>query len=224
MFRTLTRVSTPLIAFGLGFAVFPKDWRKSNFQDSKLTHINDSVIKKIMSTPEFKELEANKSLKSYYSSEIFPEQHRKNYVASGLLFGPDLFEIDPIIFLDDKVGELTSFYHLGGKLISLDGQIHNGAVSTILDEGLCACGFPLLPSKKGVTAKLLIDFTNQAPPNSTVILRAKVKEAHGRRVTIQGYLETLPLEEGEQPLRIAESECILVEPKWFKYFTWLQVF
>lgn len=171
-----------MLAFGVGIAAFPKDWRKGQFGDKKLLVINDSVLEQIRSTDRYKQLVNDPNLKHYNSSHAFPDQHHKNYVNTGLLFGPDLMEIDPIVFLDEKNGELTSFYHLGDKLISQDGQIHNGIVSTILDEGLCSAGFPLLPSKKGVTASLLIDFKNQAPPQSTVVLHAKVKEAKGRKI------------------------------------------
>ena len=101
-------------------------------------------------------------------------------------------------------------------------QIHNDVVSTILDECLCACGFSKLPSKKGVTAKLSIDFLNQARPESTVVLRAKVTEAKGRKVVIQGRLELLAAAAHES-IPIASAECVLVEPKWFKYFSWLQL-
>ncbi|KAI3404368.1 hypothetical protein KGF56_002889 [Candida oxycetoniae] len=224
MFRGLVRKTIPLAAFGLGAVTFPKEWRKGQFSgDKKIMHINDSVVKQIESSKEYQELIVDPEIRRYTSSKSFPEQHHKNYVNTGLLFGPDLMEIDPIVFINEKTGELTSFYHLGDKLISQDGQIHNGIVSTILDEGLCSAGFPLLPSKKGVTARLQINFKNQAPPQSTVVLHAKVKQAKGRKVEIEGYLETLPLNTSEKPLLIAESSCILVEPKWFKYFTWLQI-
>lgn len=225
MFRAITRISSPFIALGLGFAAFPRDLRKGNFtSERKLTSFNQSVIEQIQTTSEYQKLQSDDSVTMHYSSDAFPSQHHKNSVGSGILFGPNLMEIDPIIFLNREQGQLTGFYHLGLQLVSQDGQIHNGIVSTILDEGLCSCGFPFLPSKKGVTAKLSIDFKNQVPPGSTVILRAKVKETNGRKVIIHGDLETYPLQEGEQPLRIAESRCILVEPKWFKYFSWLQVF
>ncbi|KAK6882295.1 hypothetical protein K6H10_000935 [Candida tropicalis] len=248
MFKSIFRKTVPLVAFGAGLTAFPKDWRKGQFGDKKLLVINDSVLQQIESSDIYKELSANTNLRMYNSShkfpdqhhknyvntgllfgpdlmeiDPFPDQHHKNYVNTGLLFGPDLMEIDPVVFIDENVGELTSFYHLGDKLISQDGQIHNGVVSTILDEGLCSAGFPLLPSKKGVTAKLSIDFKNQAPPQSTVVLHAKVKEHKGRKVVIEGYLETLPVNKSEKPLLIAESRCVLVEPKWFKYFRWLQV-
>ncbi|EDK42454.1 conserved hypothetical protein [Lodderomyces elongisporus NRRL YB-4239] len=224
MFRGTVRKTIPLLAFGIGIAAFPKEWRKGQFKtEKKLIHINDQVIQQIESTDEYKKLVSDPEIKHYTSSKAFPEQHHSNYVNTGLLFGPSLMEIDPMVFINEKTGELTSFYHLGDKLISQDGQIHNGVVSTILDEGLCSAGFPLLPSKKGVTASLLIDFKNQAPPRSTVVLHARVKESKGRKVVIEGYLETLPLSKKESPLLIAESKCVLVEPRWFKYFSWLQI-
>ncbi|QEL62169.1 hypothetical protein SBP28_004180 [Candidozyma auris] len=97
-------------------------------------------------------------------------------------------------------------------------MLHNGITATILDEGLCACGFSSLPSKRGVTANLTIDFKNQAQPQSTVVLRAKVAEAKGRKVVIDGTLSTFPTHLGEKPMEIASAKCVLVEPKWFKYF------
>ncbi|KAK6458037.1 HotDog domain-containing protein [Scheffersomyces xylosifermentans] len=223
MFRRLVRTVTPLVAFGVGIAAFPAEWRKGNWRDKKILHINDSVLQQIQDSEIYKTLLADKNYTQYNTSHAFPDQHHKNYVATGLLFGPNLFEIDPIVFLSEKNGELTSFYHLGDQLISQDGQIHNGVISTILDEGLCSAGFPLLPSKKGVTASLSIDFKNQAPPGSTVVLRAKVLEAKGRKVVIEGTLETLPSSISEKSIKIAESKCILVEPKWFKYFSWFQI-
>ena len=75
--------------------------------------INDSVLEQIRSTDRYKQLVNDPNLKHYNSSHAFPDQHHKNYVNTGLLFGPDLMEIDPIVFLDEKNGELTSFYHLG---------------------------------------------------------------------------------------------------------------
>lgn len=220
--RTFTRLTLPVVAFGAGFVFFPADWRQGKFQPRKLTHVNEDVMAKIQKSDLYKSLDSDKSITKYYTSDSFPSQHRENYMGSGLLYGPHLFEVDPVVFLDAENGELTAFYHLGKQLISQDGQIHNGVTATILDEGLCACGFPQLPSKKGVTAKLTIDFKNQAPPNSTVVLRAKIVESKGRKVVIEGALSTFPLN-GDKPFEIATSRCVLVEPKWFRYLRWLQI-
>lgn len=224
MLRSLTRKTIPLVAFGVGLSIFPPEWRKSKLKKRDLMHINEDVLSQIEATDEFKTLSQDPSLTHYFGSEVFPEQHKNNYVASGLLYGPELFEIDPLVFLDSEKRELTGFYYLGNKLISQDGQIHNGIVSTLLDEGLCSCGFPLLPTKKGVTASLSINFKEQAEPDTAVVLRAKVIEAKGRKVVINGYLETLPFDKSKKSKRIADSVCVLVEPKWFGFFTWFNIF
>lgn len=221
--RPLIRYTTPIAAFGAGLVLFPADWRKSKHSPPKLTTFNHEALEKIRKSDLFRQLQNDPHYKMYHSSEAFPQQHHKNLVSRGMLFGPDLFEVDPVIFLNESAGELTAFYHLGKELVSGDGMIHNGITSTILDEGLCACGFAKLPSKRGVTANLTINFKKQAQPQATVVLRAKVAEAKGRKVVINGSLLTYPTKVGEKAVEIASAKCILVEPKWFKYFRWLQI-
>lgn len=223
LLRRFTRLTTPVLAFGAGLALFPAEWRRSKFQPTKLTHFNQEALDKISKSDLFKQLKDDPNYKMYNNSESFPKQHHENFVSRGMLFGPDLFEVDPVVFLNETSGELTAFYHLGKELVSGDGMLHNGITSTVLDEGLCACGFSKLPSKKGVTANLTIDFKNQAQPQSTVVLRARVEEAKGRKVVIKGNLLVFPTRFGEQPMEIATASCVLVEPKWFRYFRWLQI-
>lgn len=220
--RTLTRTITPLVALGTGYAIFPVNWRKNSALPYAFPH-NSAVLQQIEDSHEFRRLAADAKLTKINYSGAFFSQHADNYINTGLLAGPELFEIDPVAFLNTETGEITSFYHLGAKLSSLDGQIHNGVTSTILDEGLCTAGFPLLPSKKGTTGRLSINFHNQAPPNSTLVLKAKVVEAKGRKVTINGHLETLPEKATDEPVLIADAQCILVEPRWFKWVKWLDV-
>lgn len=178
-------------------------------------------MKKIQSFPLYQRLDQDQHVEKKYHSEAFPSQHKQNHVGSGLLFGPNLFEIDPVLFVNESAGEMTGFYHLGKSLISQDGRIHNGVTATILDEGLCRCGFGRLPNGKGVTANLSFEFHNQAPPDSTVVLHAQVQSAEGRKVVITGNLSTLPLDDEVAAIDIASARCVLVEPKWFRYLAWL---
>lgn len=219
MLRFITRTTTPLLAFGLGFAAFP--YRKS-VRDTKLQHINEDIAQKILSSNQAQELINDPEWEQVISSNTFPHQHKKNYVSRGLLMGPNLFEIDPIIYMNSTKGEFVGFYHLGSKLVSQDGRVHNGVVATLLDEGLCACGFPRLPSTKGVTAQLALNFENEADPETTVVLRAKIIEARGRKVVSGGTLESFDPEGKTQPHVIASGKVVLVEPNWFKYFRWVQ--
>lgn len=212
----------PIISFGVGFFAFPHDLR-SNRGIGKINDVNPNIMEEIRKSSDFQRLSNDPDVVQYSLSEKVPSQHRKNYVGSGLLFGPDLMEIDPVLLLNGNTGEMAGFYHLGDKLVSYDGLVHNGIIATILDEGLCTCGFSKLPSKRGVTAKLSINFHEQAPPNSTVVLMAKVLEARGRKVIINGTLKTFPLTRNEKSITIADAQCILVEPKWFKYFKWVQL-
>ncbi|KAM9892013.1 hypothetical protein OXX79_010315 [Metschnikowia pulcherrima] len=218
--RSFTRLTAPLAAFTFGFMAFPAEWRRGQWSHRQLSYMNEDIVQQIENSEIYKTLEADSNVEKTRSSDTFPAQHRKNHVGSGLLFGQGLMEVDPIIFTNNKTGELTAFYHLGKNLISADQQIHNGVTATILDEGLCLCGFAQLPSKRGVTANLSIDFHNQAPPESTVVLRAKVLQAKGRKVVIDGTLSTMDFGTGKS-VEIASAKCILVEPRWFKYLRWL---
>ncbi|KAG7194876.1 uncharacterized protein KQ657_003984 [Scheffersomyces spartinae] len=222
MLRLITRIGSPLAALTVGYLVFPKEWNKSHHLQGHVVHVNEAVVGQLEDTNEFKDLQKNANYRYYRFGDAMPLQHRKNHIGHGLLSGPDMFEIEPIAFLDEQNGQLVSFYHLGKLLTSQDNQIHNGVISTILDEGLCICGFPQLASQKGVTAQLAIDFKNQAPPDTTVRLTARVVEAKGRKVVIDGFLDTFPLD-GLDSTRIAEAQCVLVEPKWFRYFLWFKL-
>ncbi|CAN3354984.1 MIOREX complex component 3 [Diutina catenulata] len=226
MIKGIVRMAVPLTAFAAGVALFPNSWKKSAWDPRELEHTNTEVVEAIQNTALWKTLSEDSSYIHWSKNAHLPVQHRQNQVSSGLLFGRDGFEIDPVGFIDTTNGKLVSFFHLGKKLTSADGQIHNGVVATMLDEGLCMAGFPLLPSKRGVTAKLAIDFKNQAPPNSTVVLKAEVVESKGRKVVIDGGLSLID-STGEHPewegRTIATAKCILVEPRWFKYFKYFQL-
>ncbi|ODQ78455.1 hypothetical protein BABINDRAFT_24586, partial [Babjeviella inositovora NRRL Y-12698] len=146
--------------------------------------------------------------------------HQDYHVGMGLLYGPSKLEIDPILFINKEARELTSFYHLGSNLVAAeDGKIHNGLLATLIDESLCVAGFPYLPAGKGVTAKLSINFHKQIKGDTTVVLNAKVAELKGRKCVIRGTIQ-----EAGKSVILADAECILVQPKWFKYISKLQIF
>lgn len=212
MFRATTRFTIPLVAGAAAFGLNPL--RKSMFDSPNPPK---ETLDQIKQNPLYQSLSQDPSFTIQDARKEFPKQHHNNLVTAGLLYGDKLFEIDPIVFTNNK-GKLYAFHYIGEKLVSEDGKVHNGITSTLLDEGLCATGFPLLPSKKGVTAKLEIDFINQAPANSPVLLQAQVVEHSRRKVVIEGSLQTL----NAPPVTIATANCVLVEPRWFKYVSWLQ--
>lgn len=222
MAHYFNRVVFSAVGFAGGFAAFARVWPEDSreLNSKRLTEQRVEILDNIKKSSNYIKLLRDENYTGDVHSSRIPRLHQKNHVSQGLLFGPQHLEIDPLVFTNRKDQELQAYYHLGPKLSSYDGYIHNGVISTILDELLCYCGFPELPSGRGVTARLSIDFLENLKPDSTVLLKAKVKEVKGRKVVIGGYIETVE----KHPRKVAEANCILVEPKWFKYFKWLNLF
>lgn len=244
-------VILPASGFTLGVATFIKGWPNESssltlddrVQDSSKIHYKSKqplylqrsdILQRISELPLYEQLMKDPNVKHSFQSEGIPEGHRFYHVGQGQLFGPGKLEIDPLVFMNEKQGEITVFYHLGKDLSNERGQIHKGVLSLLLDEGLCFCGFPKLPSKRGVTAKLNIEFDKEIPQDSTIVLKAHVSESKGRKCIIDGSLESIPQrnilnkilgQKGSNNGTIyVRSKCILVEPKWFKYFSWINLF
>lgn len=253
VFRSLNRfVLLPVAGVSLGFASFVKAWpddshsltledsvppsrqkKDGSYQPVPLHLQRQDILDKISKLHIYKELMENNNVENRVQSEHIPTGHRQYHVGQGELFGPKKLEIDPLIFNDTVTKSLVVFYHLGSDLSNENNKIHKGILSLLLDEGLCYCGFPLLPSQRGVTAQLKLDFKKEIPADTTVILRAKVGELKGRKCVINGTLESVPSKNifqyifGIEPSRgetYVSAKCILVEPKWFKFVKWLSIF
>ncbi|SCW00104.1 LAFE_0B09538g1_1 [Lachancea fermentati] len=230
-------VLAPALGFTLGVCTFLEPWPPADDQGlgtitlkRPLAHQRLDILDQIHQHPEFRSLVANRHVARWHQSEKIPHAHRDYHVAQGLLYGPGHLEIDPLVFHDENTKELIVFYHLGPNLGNENNRVHKGVLALLLDEALCYCGFPSLPNKRGVTARLSIDYARDVPVDSTVVLRAHVHEASGRKCVIKGTLETLPAKRWWNPLGretstvLASATCILVEPKWFKYVTWFNAF
>lgn len=225
MFRRLVRITVPIAAFGVGAVSASKISHIRTLPAPR--HANEDALAKVTSSSQYQQCINDPQQKLHFSSQLIPKGHRHSFVPTGLLSGAKLFGIDPVIFTNKRDKTLTGFYHVGSEMVSHDGQVHNGAILTILDGELCKCGFPELPSKRGVTAALDLKFHAQAEPDSIVMLTAKVTESKGRKVVIEGSLKALPhYEENKvthwrEPVEIATAKCLLVEPRWFKYVAWM---
>lgn len=224
LFKIINRVVIlPLTGFTLGTASFLRTWPEvgDGYEGPMQTH--PEIVRKWRSTSLYQEL---KDLTQWRQSEKIPHAHRSNHVGQGLLSGEGKLENDPMIFHDEVQNSITVVYQLGKKLGDSQGYVNNGVLSVLLDEALCYCGFPLLPSKRGVTARLELDFVGKIPVDSTVVLKARVVEHKGRKCVINGTLESIPgMEKGLWARMMsvwgrecyARATCVLVEPKWFKW-------
>ncbi|CCF59148.1 hypothetical protein KAFR_0G01150 [Kazachstania africana CBS 2517] len=240
-------VLLPTLGFSLGFVTFLKAWPDEStalsLSDPVHPHFRtgrqsfslqrEDILEKIAKLPLYKQLINDPKVTHSVQSETIPHKHIPYHVGQGQLFGPSKLEIDPLIFRNEDEGTLVVFYHLGKGLSNENKKIHKGILSLLLDEGLCYCGFPLLPSKRGVTARLNLNFHEDIPEDSTIILRAKVSEIKGRKCVIDGTLESLPSKSlfsyflgkhGTSDTIYCSAHCILVEPKWFKYLNRFNIF
>ncbi|ODV83156.1 hypothetical protein CANARDRAFT_177942 [[Candida] arabinofermentans NRRL YB-2248] len=219
-----TALST--ISFGVGLSLFGRPWPETTpSQISTTTKQSLSILKSIQSNELYQKLsQPDSKYKMLLGSQLIPEAHRINHVGQGILNSPKHIAIDPIIFMNNEEGKFYFFSHLGPQLVGNDDKVHNGVIATLLDESLCFCGFSKLPSKRGVTAKLNIEFKEKSPPNSNLMLFAEVVQNKGRKCVIKGYVETIPVDKSDRAIRVADATCILVEPKWFKYLNWVPLF
>lgn len=224
MFR---KALASVAGFGVGYSIFARTWpevppaiilEEHNLHRKRVLDLikNTKEYNTLINDPKYQLLDDD--------NNKIPEAHKVNQVTRGLFGGPKHLEVEPILFLNKEDGKLKSFAYLGPGLAGRDGKIHNGVISTLLDEGTCFCGFEKLPSKRGVTAKLSVDFYSKAQPGSTVVLSADVIQSKGRKVVIDGDITTIPINKGDVAEKIAHAHCILVEPKWFKYLNWVPLF
>ncbi|KAG0676697.1 hypothetical protein C6P42_001167 [Pichia californica] len=234
-FKLLYKTTFTAASFGLGFAIFARPWPDTPLLAKPMELVQDKQIKdKENSIENYEKLDnysefinckifskyvKDENFKLIPTDKLIPEAHRYNQVSQGLM------ELNnPIIMINKEDGELVLFGKSNNSnLIGLDGKIHNGIILTLLDESLCFCGFNKLPNKRGVTANLKVEFNDKLPTNSRFILSAKVVESRGRKVVIDGNLQSLD-KNGKPQHYVANAKCLLVEPKWFKWFNWVDLF
>ncbi|KAK9368903.1 HotDog domain-containing protein [Lipomyces kononenkoae] len=144
-----------------------------------------------------------------------PEHLQEEMLTAGVLSGPGKLTVPPIIWNDTEAHELISVVHLGRNLCGHPGIIHGGLLATLLDEGLCRCAFPTLPSKLGVTANLNLNYRSPALTDRLYVMRANVVKVDGRKAWVKGHIETVP-EPGKEPIIVVEADVLVIEPKWAK--------
>jgi acyl-coenzyme A thioesterase PaaI-like protein len=63
--------------------------------------------------------------------------------------------------------------HIGRDVCGQHEFVHDGLLTTIVDESLARCCFPALPNRIGVTANLNIDFLKQIPADSYLLVKVR---------------------------------------------------
>ena len=194
-----------------------------------------------------------KSIVISKQSELIPREHALNHVGINLFRHKERFCIDPVFVRHENASdydniELSCYFHLGKQLLNpKDNTTYKGALTLVMDEVLCFTGFPKLPHKKGVTASLTLEFLkDEIPVDQLLVLNCKIKEQKGRKCITTcelvpvydkntrpplksefwsyfNWLKTGDFEPSDNDI-LAKGTCVLVEPKWFKYFNWIDIF
>lgn len=142
-----------------------------------------------------------------------PPSWRKHNLTGGALMGPGKMVIPPFSWTEKNGKSFVQICHVGTDLCGHMGIIHGGFLATLLDEGLARCCFPVLPFNVGVTAKLEINYKAPAMADQYLVLRATTVKVEGRKAWVEGHIETLPAEEGQEPTVLATASALYVSPK-----------
>lgn len=172
-----------------------------NSKEYNYLHDHDEVIR-LRNDKNFRE-------SKYY--DAVPVEHRNTMITANLLAGPGYITVEPLIFTNNRNKEMIIFYHIGDKVEGHQGIVHGGLIATLLDEGLARCSTLSLPNGYGVTGSLEVNYRAPIPSNSYIVLRANTVESKGRKIVLQGKLETLDAR------LLAEGQVVMIEPKWAKY-------
>ncbi|KAK4684025.1 hypothetical protein P7C73_g6183, partial [Tremellales sp. Uapishka_1] len=141
----------------------------------------------------------------------FDPQKVHNSLTAGSLRGPGKLAIPPVAFARNDEAEAVIVVHLGRALCGHDGIIHGGLLATVFDESLARNALLNLPTNIGVTANLTLNFKSPCMADQFVVVRTKLLEKKGRKVTVSGTMETL---DGEL---LAEASALFIEPKWAQF-------
>ncbi|KAK4250878.1 Adenylylsulfate kinase-domain-containing protein [Corynascus novoguineensis] len=142
-----------------------------------------------------------------------PASWRKHNLTGGTLVGPGKIVTPPFSWTDRQGRSYVQITHVGTDLCGHMGVIHGGFLATMLDEGLARCCFPVLPYNVGMTAKLEINYKAPAMADQYLVLRATTLKVEGRKAWVEGHIETLPAEDGQEPTILATASALYISPK-----------
>ncbi|EAQ92498.1 hypothetical protein CHGG_00733 [Chaetomium globosum CBS 148.51] len=158
-------------------------------------------------------LRADPDLIESRPSEKIPASWRKHNLLSGSLAGPGKIAVPPFSWTEREGKSYVQITHVGTDLCGHMGIVHGGFLAAMLDEGLARCCFPALPYNVGMTAKLEINYKAPAMADQYLVLRGTTVKVEGRKAWVEGHIETLPAEEGQEPTILATASALYISPK-----------
>lgn len=142
-----------------------------------------------------------------------PPSWRRHNLTGGTLIGPGKVAVPPFSWCAKDGQTFVQISHVGTDLCGHMGIIHGGFLATMLDEGMARACFPVLPFNIGMTAKLEINYKAPAAADQYLVLRATTTKVEGRKAWVEGRIETLPMEEGQEPVVLVTASALYVSPR-----------
>lgn len=162
-------------------------------------------------------MRTNPDLSESRPSLKIPPAFALSNLTAGTLMGPKRVPFPPLAWQtkdpESKDHTYAQISYVGEELCGHPGIVHGGYLATVLDEGLARCGFAALPSKIGVTANLSINYRAPCKAEQYIVLTGRVTKAEGRKVWVEGRIETLPESMEEKPVVLAEATGLFIQPK-----------
>ena len=120
---------------------------------------------------------------------LIPKDHIAKNAVHGTLTGNSLIEVYEIYF-NKKKEELLCLIHFGTELNGHPEVVHGGITATVFDNSF---GWLYMASKfpAAFTASLNVNYRKKVSEDSTVVLRARVKEAVGRKLYFEATMHDL---------------------------------
>ena len=161
-----------------------------------------------------RELRANPDFYESRPHLKIPEVIRAHNLTGGTLAGPGMIVVPPYIWNEKDGKSMVSIFYLGSDVTGHPGIVHGGLLATMLDEGLARCCFPAMPNKVGVTANLQVNYRKPTAAGQFLVLRAETVKLEGRKAWVEGWIEPLELQDGEEKAeRLVEASALFIEPK-----------
>lgn len=134
-----------------------------------------------------------------------------NHLTAHTLAGHSRISVSPYVLVDNKLGRLLAYYHLGTDLSGHRGLVHGGISAVLLDECMGRACFPLLPEKVAVTAHFELDYRNPIKANSIILIHAETERVEGRKAWVKGTVKAVGQNDGQV---LVESKALFVQPRW----------
>lgn len=134
-----------------------------------------------------------------------------NHLTAHTLAGPGRISVAPYVLIDNELGSLMAYYHLGNQLSGHRGLVHEGFLAVLLDECMGRACISLLPAKNAVTARIELDYRSPVESGSIIVIRAETERVEGRKAWVKGFVEAVGEDDGQV---LVECHALFVQPKW----------